>query len=514
MTDLFLNVLERTVAGSYVIAAILIARLILQRAPRVYSYALWSVAALRLMVPFSLTGFYSLFPKDSNTQFLPPDLLYQASPRIETGLPALDTAVNQILPQAVPIASVNPLQIAAQIGTGLWILGMALLAVTSLIYYARLKRRLQSARHLKDNVYEQDHLPTAFALGLISPRIYLPKGLSQEEPGQILQHERLHLRRRDPLWKLLGYITVLVHWFNPMVWLGFHLMTQDMEMACDEAVIKESADISRSAYARTLLGLATERRFFPTSPLAFSEGNVSRRIRHILQFKHPRRWISALSLLLVTGCSIGLLSDPATTPVTLPATTPVTTPVTTPATSPTETMIGKKLNATAVKLPEALANGIGSDMPSIQYADDEIVIFNSYFGLFVYDLANDRLLSSLDLVPIGCNYSQGDTACQVLVSPDGNTVQLKPANSPTLFQYSVADQTLIGDLPGPMMKTAFSTVPFQEISGAEQHFLTSERAVKFPDGTAGYLTSEDWSLNTLSYQRNGKAYRLFHQYLK
>lgn len=518
MTELFLNVLERTAAGSYVIAVILIARMVLKRAPRVYSYALWSVAALRLMIPFSVTSFYSLFPKDSNPQFLPPDLLLQASPRIQTGLPALDMAVNQILPKAEPIASVNPLQIVALIGTWLWLIGIILLTVTSLISYTRLKHLMKCSRHLRDNVYEQDHLPTAFALGLFSPRIYLPAGLTPTEAGQIVHHEGLHLRRHDPLWKLLGYFTVIIHWFNPLVWLGFHLMTQDMEMACDEAVIQEAAPTSRSAYARTLLRLATEPRFSLTSPLAFNEGNVSRRIRHILQFRHPRRWISALSILLVTGCSIGLLSDPASTPVTLPITMPVTTTITEPATTskttPPATVIGRKLTVTPVKLPDALAKGIGSDMPSIAFADDEILIFNAYFGLFVYDLVSDRLISSLDLVPIGCNYTQGDAACQVQVSPDGSLVQLQPANSPTMFRYSVADQTLIGDLPGQPMKNAFPTIPIQEVSGTKAHSLTSERAVKFSDGSAGYLTSEDWGLSTLSYQRNGKSYRLFHQYLK
>lgn len=515
MTELFLQILEQTVAGSYVILIAIALRMLLNKMPRRPMLLLWAAAALRLMVPFSLPGPLSLFPPGTDRRFIPGDILFQLQPAIKSGLPAFDQTVNALLPAAKPIASVNQLQIQVLLGTGIWITGMAVILLWNLLSVHRLKRRLAGATQREADIFEADGLPTAFVLGILRPRIYLPKGLGPQERQHILLHEHTHIARGDHILKPLTFLIPVIHWFNPLVWIGYRLMGQDLEMACDEAVLKEYGDPLRTGYAASLLTMASDQRPFPKTPLAFSEGDTARRIRRILSYRRPALWVSILALVLTAGCSLSLVTDPA--PETGPGSSQpsVTAPASSSSADTTPLITipaarGKLLEAKPADLQAGLARGIGSDAPDLVYASDDMIMINAGFGLLIYDLEQEAVIASLDLPSIGCDYFQGDAACEILVSRDGSLIQLHPASSDTMFRFDLKDLTLYGEIPYLKMEDHFKTqlifdVP-ETIPSTE---WTSIRSVRFEDGTYGYLKVPDGKLDQIVYVRGAKVQRLF-----
>lgn len=211
MNELFLTVLNMSLTASYVILFVIPVRLLLKKAPKAVSYALWSVVAFRLVLPFSFESIFSLMPRNTNTVPIPHDIIYQQSPQINSGIEAVDSFVNQSLPAPAVGASANPLQIYVEIGSYIWVLGIIALLVYSLVSVLLLKRQLKGARLLEKNISEAKNLRTPFVLGLINPRIYLPVGLSKEEQNYILIHEQTHIRRKD---LSLSYISKKVSCFG------------------------------------------------------------------------------------------------------------------------------------------------------------------------------------------------------------------------------------------------------------------------------------------------------------
>jgi len=310
MSELFLTVLNMSLTASYVIIFVMLIRLLLKRAPKFISYALWGVVAFRLIIPFSFESIFSLMPTNTNTVPIPHDIIYQKSPQINSGIEVVDSFVSQSLPIPTVGASVNPLQIYVEIGLYIWILGIIALLVYSLASILILKRQLKSAELIEKNIYEAKNLKTPFVLGLISPTIYLPVGLSVEEKDYILLHEQTHIHRKDHIIKILAFLILSIHWFNPLVWIAFMLMNTDMELSCDERVLKEINKDVKRFYANSLLSLATERHILNGSPLAFGEGNVSGRIKNVLNYKKPSFWVILLAIIIIVVISIGLLTNP------------------------------------------------------------------------------------------------------------------------------------------------------------------------------------------------------------
>ena len=185
--------------------------------------------------------------------------------------------------------------------TLIWLAGMALLLAYSLVSLLRLRRRLVGAVRLRDNIYLADHIPSPFVMGLIRPKIYLPSDLRETERGYILRHEQYHIRRRDHLVKFLSFLALCIHWFNPLVWAAFVLSGKDMEMSCDEAVVKALGEEIRADYSASLLSLATGRRIVAGMPLAFGEGDTGSRIRNLLSWKRPRPWVMAVCAVVCVG---------------------------------------------------------------------------------------------------------------------------------------------------------------------------------------------------------------------
>lgn len=310
MDDIFLTILNMSLTASYVILVILLLRLPLRKAPKVISYALWSVAAFRLICPFSYESLISLIPM--NTSTIPHNIAYQQIPRIHSGISQVDTYVNSSLPAPTLYASVNPLQIYIIAAAYLWFIGVAAMLIYSVISVLLLKGQLKKALHLEDNLYLSENLKTPFVLGIISPRIYIPAGLSTEEQGYILRHEQTHIRRFDPMIKLFAFFLLSLHWFNPLVWLAFKAMSVDMELSCDERVIREMGSGIKKAYSSSLLSLATGRRTWNGGPLAFGEGNVKNRIKNVLNYRKSGFWLLAGALIIVVGVGAGLLANPVT----------------------------------------------------------------------------------------------------------------------------------------------------------------------------------------------------------
>lgn len=313
MSELFLSILNMSLTASYVIIFIMLIRLPLKKAPKFISYALWGVAAFRLIIPFSFESMFSLMPRNTNGASIPRDIIYQQSPQINSGIEAVDSFVGHLLPAPAAGVSVNPLQIYAEIGAYIWVLGILALLVYSFVSIYILKKQLKGSKLIEGNIYEAKNLKTPFVLGVIKPNIYLPAVINDEERDYILLHEQTHVQRKDHVIKILAFFVLSIHWFNPFVWIAFILMSRDMELSCDERVLKEMNEDVKKPYANSLLSLATGRHVLSGSPLAFSEGNIKGRIKNVLNYKKPKFWVIVISIIIVTSVGIGLMANPMNT---------------------------------------------------------------------------------------------------------------------------------------------------------------------------------------------------------
>lgn len=310
--DVFLQVLNMSLTASIIIIFILVARLLLKKAPKVFSYAMWSIVFFRLLCPVSFESMFSLLPV--NTSPLSTNTLYSETPQISTGITTVDNAINPILPTPANGASDdNPLLIAATIGESLWIMGIVLLLTYSIVSLLRLRKKLIGAVKLHDNIFLADHIASPFVIGLFRPRIYLPWTLSEREQGYIILHEQTHIRRFDHIIKIVAFAALCIHWFNPLVWVAFTLSSQDMEMSCDESVMKRLGPSIKEDYSASLLSLATGGKIIAGTPLAFGEGDTKSRIKNVLHYKKPALGVMLAALVAVAAIFIAFASNPQRT---------------------------------------------------------------------------------------------------------------------------------------------------------------------------------------------------------
>ena len=312
-------VLNMSLTASVIIGCVLLARLALRRAPRIFSYALWAVVLFRLLCPVSLSTEFSLLGLlDTPTQgsgqhttaveYVPYDVAH--TPELEVQLPvppAVNDAVNTALPQEHAALGADPLEGPLAIATLIWLAVMLAMAAYSVVSLLRLRRQLVGAVPLEGNVWLADHIRSPFVLGLLRPRIYLPSSLPERERAYILLHEQHHIRRLDHVVKLLAFLALCIHWFNPLVWVSFVLLERDMEMSCDEAVLKRLGADIRADYSASLLSLATGRRIIAGTPLAFGEGNTRSRVQNVLRWRKPRQGLvllaAAACVLVIAACA-------------------------------------------------------------------------------------------------------------------------------------------------------------------------------------------------------------------
>ena len=304
-------ILNMSITASVIILFVLLARLALKKAPKVFSYALWTVVLFRLLCPVSITTDFSLLglfetPAMENTQhttaveYIPYDVVHTPNLEVQLPLPpAINDAVNSTLPQEHAALGADPLEGEFAIGSMIWLLGIAVMAIYSAVSYIRLRHKLVGSVLLRANIYLAGGIGSPFVMGFFRPKIYLPSALSEQEQSYIILHEQHHIRRGDHIIKALAFIALCIHWFNPLVWIAFVLSSKDMEMSCDEAVVKKLGEGIRADYSASLLSLATGRRIIAGTPLAFGEGDTKSRIKNMLNWKAPKTWLVITSAVAV-----------------------------------------------------------------------------------------------------------------------------------------------------------------------------------------------------------------------
>ncbi|MFA5528560.1 MAG: M56 family metallopeptidase [Peptostreptococcales bacterium] len=308
MDQLFIQILKMSMTASYAILFVIVARLLLKKAPRFFSYVLWSVVLFRLICPISIESMFSFLPVSAGSGAQ--NIMNSETLNMNSGIAMIDQVVNHSLPAPAVGVSVNPIQIWIFIGAIVWLTGIIILLLYSIFTTFKLTNRLKSASVLVDNIYETNSIKTPFVYGIMSPKIYLPIGLSETEKSYIIKHEKTHIKRFDHVIKFLSFIVLSIHWFNPLVWIAFFLMSKDMECSCDEAVIKEMGYGIKKDYSNSLLSLAVGRRTVGSSPLAFSEDNPKERIKNILNYKKPKFWVVGVAIVAVIAIAIGLMANP------------------------------------------------------------------------------------------------------------------------------------------------------------------------------------------------------------
>ncbi len=312
LTDLFLKLLNLSISGSFLIGAVVILRLIFKKAPKWVNCLLWTLAGLRLILPFSFKSALSLIP---SAETVPPEILYDETPHISSGIASFNSVVNPVIGEVLAPevgASVNPVQVITIIGAYLWVIGVIVLAVYALVSYLNLKRKTATATLLKDNIFQSEAVGSPFVLGLIKPKIYLPYNMDEGETDYVIFHEKAHIKRGDHLVKPLAYLLLCVYWFNPLVWISYALLCRDIEMACDERVIKNFDSDSRKAYSKALLSCSINRKSIAACPLAFGEVGVKERIKGVMNYKKPAFWVIVLALLSCAVVAVCFLTDPLT----------------------------------------------------------------------------------------------------------------------------------------------------------------------------------------------------------
>ncbi len=305
----FLDALNAAVTAGWAVLVILVLRVFLRRAPRWIHCALWGVVALQLLLPFEIPSPVSLVPSaepigweyaDSGDTIL----------TVDSGIGAVDNILNPAAAEA-PISTNH--SNTSQPYTYLpyvWLAGAALLLLYAAVQYLRLRRRMATAVRMEGNVYQSEWTASPFILGLFRPRIYLPYGLTEEEQAFILAHEQAHIRRRDPLTKLLAFVLVSVYWFQPLLWVAYILLCRDMELACDQRAIRDMELTRRQAYSETLLRRSTKRFGAAACPLAFGEVGVKARIRRVMHYKKPAFWAVLAGVAAVAVAAVCLLTAP------------------------------------------------------------------------------------------------------------------------------------------------------------------------------------------------------------
>ena len=310
MNELFLKIINMSISASWLVLAVLILRFVLKKAPKWINVLLWGIVAIRLICPFSFESTLSLIP---SAETIPLNIGMDTTPTINSGISAINNAVNPIISQSnTPMAgaSVNLLQITIGIYEYIWIFGMIALALYTAISYWRLRRKVDTAVRYKDNIFQSENVSFPFVLGIIKPRIYLPFKMNGQYLEHVVAHEQAHICRKDHWWKPPGFLLLMIHWFNPLMWLAYVLLCRDIELACDEKVIKELGNEQRGDYTQALVTCSINRRMIAACPLAFGEVSVKERVKSVMNYKKPAFWVIIISVIVCVGVAVCFLTNP------------------------------------------------------------------------------------------------------------------------------------------------------------------------------------------------------------
>ncbi|MBQ8610863.1 MAG: M56 family metallopeptidase [Oscillospiraceae bacterium] len=314
LESLFLALFNRSIAAGWLILAVIVLRPLLVKVPKRVRVWLWGLVGFRLAVPVSLQSVFSLIP---SAQTVPENMLYEAAPAVGSGIERLDTAINSALQQAAmqqaqQLTSIDRTQALCIIAGVLWLLGIAVLLLYSVGSTLRLRHTLRYAVRLHTNIWQSEAVEIPFVFGLLHPRVYLPFSMEEETRYHVLAHEFAHIRRGDHIVKAVGWLLVCIYWFHPLVWVAYTLLCKDIELACDEHVLRTLDAEGKKAYSHALLEQSTEKEYFRPGmcPLAFSEGGIRGRIRNILRYKKPAVWSTVICIALCVIVAVCFLTDP------------------------------------------------------------------------------------------------------------------------------------------------------------------------------------------------------------
>ena len=316
------KLLNMSLTASVAIVFVLLLRLALKKAPKVISYALWAVVLFRLLCPVSIESNFSLFglldaPTAESTdlttsiEYVPENIVHTEYPAVTLPVPGVSDNINEALPQGEEQLRADPLEGPIFIATYVWITGVLVMAAYSVVSYRRLRKKLLTASLLRENIYLADEIASPFVMGLIRPKIYLPSDLEEREQAYIIRHEQHHIRRGDHIVKALAFLALTIHWFNPLVWVAFICSNKDMEMSCDEAVVKKMGAGILADYTASLLSLATGKHIIAGMPLAFGEGDTKGRIRNLANWHKPAFWVVLVAVIACIALAVGLMTNPA-----------------------------------------------------------------------------------------------------------------------------------------------------------------------------------------------------------
>ena len=310
MSELFLKIVNMSISASWVVVAVLALRFCLKKAPKWVNVLLWGIVAVRMVFPFSIESVLSLIP---SAETISPTIMMEQSPSVQTGVPALNHVINPVISGSFTPAlgaSANPLQIWIPVLAGIWLFGIAALFLYSAVSYCRLRRKVCEAVILRDNIYQSENVCSPFVLGIIKPKIYLPYHMDSREMDHVIAHEQTHIRRKDHWWKPLGFLLLTIHWFNPLMWLSYILLCRDIELACDEKVIREMGNEQRADYTQALVACSVNRRVIAACPLAFGEVGVKERVKSVMNYKKPAFWIVLASVIVCAVIAVCFLTNP------------------------------------------------------------------------------------------------------------------------------------------------------------------------------------------------------------
>ncbi len=308
--ELFLNLLNTSITASYLIFAAILIRLIFKKCPKWANCLLWALVAVELLLPVDIESVFSIMPQKEP---IPVSGVYgdlptgTVSSQVNTVTQSVDDAIQTDIIGAVRPSS---LQNVISIIACLWITGIAAMLIYSLISYLKVKKSVNEAMYVKENIYLCDNISTPFILGLFKPKIYLPSTLYRDDVLYVVDHEKAHIKRLDHIWKPLGYLLLTIYWFNPTMWVAYILLCKDIELACDEKVIRNLSSDCKKEYSNALINCSSERRMISACPLAFGETGVKNRIKSVLSYKKPAFRIIAVSLIICAALSVTFLTVP------------------------------------------------------------------------------------------------------------------------------------------------------------------------------------------------------------
>lgn len=312
MTELFITVVNMSISAGWVVLAVLLLRLLLKKAPKWVNVLLWGFVAVRLICPFSFESALSLIP---SSQTINPEVALTPAV-IDSGVSVIDNVVNPVISNVTitpePEKELNVFKFIMPYLAGLWLVGIVILLIYTFISYSKLNKKIGTAVLLRDNIYQSEAVVSPFVLGIIKPKIYIPFNMKPEDIEHVISHETAHIKRKDHLWKPLGFLILTFHWFNPLVWIGYILLCRDIELACDEKVIKKLNTDQRADYSEALLSCSVNRRLISACPVAFGEANVKNRVKSVLNYKKPAFWVILVAVILSVVVAVCFLTNPLT----------------------------------------------------------------------------------------------------------------------------------------------------------------------------------------------------------